>query len=185
MTPHSGSLGNQDRRCVDARLDSEPQRGLGSASRGDDAFQPDAGRPLHDAQVASSRESDALHDSPVEMLGSVRGAEPKELGARIAVLAEPLSCQIGHEQQAVAPGRRARRIGCDLFVGHRARVQSAPRPAHGVAAGFKKNERTPPTFDCRDVADFGIEERFFGDQSEDARRAGHIRSSPGRQAPDP
>ena len=125
-------------------------------------------------EMAGGREGDALQDGAVEMRQAVAGADAEELRARVAMRAEPLAGEVGHEEQAVGAGGRLGGARDDLVVAERLLVEGAPRPAHRVAAGLEQDERSPMSLDRRDVADFGIEQRRVGDQREDAGGAGHV-----------
>ncbi len=60
-------------------------------------------------------------------------ADAEELGAGIAMGAEPLAGEIGHEEQPLGTRRRFRRLGDDLFIARLFLVKGAAGPAHGVA----------------------------------------------------
>src|SRR5271165_7091693 len=118
--------------------------------------------------MAGGGECNPFHYCAMQMGKSVRGAEAEELRARVAVVAKPLTREIGHEEQTVGPSRRCRGPTRHFFISQRILVQRAARPAHCVAATLKKHERTPMPLDRRDIANLAVEQGRGGDERENA-----------------
>ena len=124
--------------------------------------------------MAGCGEGDAFENCAVEMREPMACAQSEELRPRVAMRSKPFTGEVGHEDEAVRAGRGGSGAGRHLVIAEGLFVKGTPRPAHGVAARFEKDEGAPMALDGRDVADLGVEQRRFGDEGENAGCSRHV-----------
>ena len=123
-------------------------------------------------------EGHAFHNGAVQVPETVASAKTEELGAGVAVGAQPLSCQKGKEEQRICTRRSLGGLRNDLCIAECSLVKGASRPAHCIATAFEQNEGAPITIDCGDIADLGVEQRFLRNERQDERGAADVRDEP-------